>query len=312
MKYIIGIDLGGTNVKMGLVSEKGAVKKRLIFKTLKTRDYKVLLKTIEDGIKELLSKIPKKDILGIGFGVPGFVNYDKGLVHKLVNIPGWRNIPLRKIINKNTKLRTFVDNDVNCMVLGEVAFGAGKGKENVVGITLGTGVGGGVVIEGKLYRGSSFTAGEVGHITLIKDGPKCNCGNNGCLEALVGNNYIISRVKKDIKKGQKTKIKGEITPKSLFCAARAGDKYAKSIWKETGEYIGIALSGVVNMLNPELIIIGGGVSKAGSLLIKSIRDTVRKRSVAVAKDIVKIKTSKLGNDAGVLGAAALVIDSIKR
>lgn len=294
-KNIVGIDLGGTYVKMGIVTPEGKIIARKKLITPAGGNYKALINLI-------IKNIPVKKVSGIGFGVPGFVNTEKGIVHTLVNIPGWKNVNLQSIMEKRTGIPTRIDNDVNCMVLGEVTFGIAKGKRNVFGITLGTGVGGGVVINGKLYRGSSFTAGEVGHVTVLKDGPRCNCGNRGCLEALVGNKRIVERYKKI------TKLKGKITPEIIEEEAKNGNKKAIKIWQETGEYIGIVLAGIVNVLNPELIVIGGGIAGAGNLIMKSIRNTVQQRSVAVARDTVQVKFSKLGNNAGILGAAALLLN----
>lgn len=289
---IIGIDLGGTYIKMGSVTEKGRVVDRKKLATPSGKNYKAVIDLIVENL-------PDQNTSGIGFGVPGFVDSERGIVHELVNIPGWKDVPLQKIMEERTGIAARIDNDVNCMVLGEVTFGTAKGKHNVFGITLGTGVGGGVVIDGKIYRGSSFTAGEVGHVTVIKDGPRCNCGNRGCLEALVGNRRIVARFKKE------AKVKGRVTPETIQLAAEKGNKCAKRIWQETAEYIGIVLAGIVNVLNPELIIIGGGMAGAGDLLMKGIRNTVKKRAVPVAREKVQIKFSKLGNDAGILGAAAL-------
>lgn len=283
---IIGIDVGGTFIKIGLVSPKGRILARKKIPTPDRADSRIIV----DAIKEFRA-------VGIGIGVPGFVDTAKGIVHKLVNIKGWDNVPLQRLMEKVTGVPTRIDNDVNCMVLGEVTFGIAKGKKNVFGITLGTGVGGGIIIDGRIYRGASFTAGEVGHVTVIKDGPRCNCGNRGCLEALVGNKTIIKR--------------GKMSPQELELAAKKGDKTAIRIWQEVGENVGLVLAGIVNVLNPELIVIGGGIANAGNLIMKSIRETVKKRAVPVARDIVKIEFSKLGDDAGILGAAALCMKEVR-
>lgn len=283
---IIGIDVGGTFIKIGVVTPAGKIISCKKISTPKRADYRI----ISNEVKVY------KNIKGIGIGVPGFVDTKKGIVHKLVNIEGWNKVPLQRLIEKAAGIPVRIDNDVNCMVLGEVVFGIAKGKKNVFGITLGTGVGGGIIINGKIYRGSSFTAGEVGHVTVIKDGPKCKCGNRGCLEALVGNKRIIAR--------------GGKSPEELQKSALKGNKQAIRIWNEIGEYIGIVLAGIVNVLNPELVVIGGGVANAGNLIMKSIRETVEKRAVPVARDIVKIKFSKLGDDAGILGAAALIMGEL--
>jgi len=298
MNYIIGIDLGGTYIKIGLVNSEGSIITRKKLVTPVSGGYRAVINLI---IKNL--PFPKNaQCRGIGFGVPGFVNARKGLVYRLVNIRGWDNVPLKKIMEKQTGIRACIDNDVNCMVMGEAAFGAAKGKQNVFGITLGTGVGGGIIINGRIYRGAGFTAGEIGHITVAKNGPRCNCGNRGCLEAFVGNNRIIARYKR------RTGIKGTITAKDIQKAAQKGDKYARRIWQEAGEYIGIALAGIINVLNPEIIVIGGGVSGAGHFLMDSIRKTVEERALPIASSGTEIKKAKLGNDAGIIGSAALCLE----
>jgi len=291
MKYFIGVDVGGTFIKIGVVSERGEIVEKKKIPTPKNAGYKVII----EGIREYLGKWK---ILGIGVGLPGLINTEKGVVHRITNIKGWNNVPLQKLIEKAVKLPAKIDNDVNCMAFAEAIFGNAKGKKNVFGITLGTGVGGGIVIDGKIYRGANFTAGEVGHVTVDKNGPKCNCGNRGCLETIAGNKRILSRAK----------AIGINSLEELNSAAMKGNKKAKKIWEETGECIGIVLAGVVNILNPELISIGGGVANAGDLIMKSIRKTVKNRAISVARDSVKIEFSKLGNDAGILGAAALVLE----
>ncbi len=318
-RYIIGVDVGGTHTKVAILNLRG----RIIAKdSFLTKRYKkdALIKAISSASDGLIkqNKIGKKDILGLGIGVPGLVDFKKGLVFYFVNIPGWKNAALKKKFESITGLATFVDNDVNVMALGEMTFGAGKGYANAVCLTLGTGVGGAVIIEGSLYRGSGWVAGEIGHIQLNEKGPLCNCGNSGCLEAYVGREYFLNDVRKSLKKGSGSIIgklaKGrprDITPELLTRAAAAGDTLAKKKWKEMGEHIGNALVGVINLLNPEVIIIGGGIAETGRFIFDPVRRTIRKRAMKVQKRTVKIVKAKLGNDAGVIGAAELVKKNIK-
>ena len=247
-------------------------------------------------------------------GVPGLVDSIHGLVHNLTNIRGWRKVALKEYLEKNTKLTAYIDNDVNLMALGELMCGAGQGGvKNLVCLTLGTGVGGGIIIEGKIYRGSTLSAGELGHIPVNADGPRCHCGGYGCLERYVGNAYIVEKAIKAIESGRRSLIKKlsegnleAITPRTIFQAARRGDKLAKEIWEETGRYIGVALSGVINLLNPEMIVVGGGVAQAGKLLFEPIRRTVKERAMSLPAGKVKIVPAKLGEDAGLIGAGMLV------
>ena len=239
-------------------------------------------------------------------------------MHYLTNIPDWREVPLGNILKKKLNLPVFVDNDVNVMALGELKFGAGAGARNMLCITLGTGVGGGLILGRKLYRGSSYVAGEFGHVPINIDGPECNCGGRACVEAYVGNSHIVRDTIARIKRGQATLIKrivkgdlSKITPEVIDEAARAGDKFAKNIWVDVGNKVGIGLAGVVNLLNVEKIVIGGGVAKAGKILFDSIRKTIDERAMKLPAKTVKVVKAKLGYDAGLIGAATLVLYELK-
>jgi glucokinase-like ROK family protein len=313
-KYAIGVDVGATHSKIAILDLHGRI---LVKDSLLTRLYEknALIKAISASLEKLLieKKLKKSDILGLGIGVPGLVDFKKGLVFYFVNIPRWKNVPLKKRIEKAMGLPTFVDNDVKVMALGELTFGAGKNYKNVICLTLGTGVGGAVIVDGKLYRGASLVAGEIGHIPINEDGPLCNCGNYGCLEAYVGREYFLGDIRRSLKKGSRSIITkmvknrfSDITPELLEQAAYKGDPFAKRKWNEMGEHIGNALVGVVNLLNPELIIIGGGIAEAERFIFGAIKKTLRKRAMKVQKKAVRVVKAKLGNDAGVIGAAELV------
>jgi glucokinase len=313
-RYAIGVDLGGTYTKLALVDRKG----RLFYRaTLSTTDYRTkeaLLDAIANEIDRIFKRaqLTSKDLLGVGVGVPGLVDFKRGFIYYLTNVPGWKNVSLKKILEKRLKTQALIDNDVNLMALGEYKFGAGKGAKNFVCLTLGTGVGGGIIMDGELYRGSSSAAGEIGHMPLKEKGKPCNCGSFGCLERYVGNKYIVDEIKDKIKTGRRTLIKSmvngnlsSITPEVISDAANRNDKLAIAFWKEVGERVGIVLSGIINLLNPERVIIGGGLANAGVALFKSIRDTVDERALPIHKRTVKIVKARLGADAGIVGAAAL-------
>ncbi len=315
-RYAIGVDLGGTYAKLALVDKKGRLFHRA---TLTTTDYgtkEALLYAIVYEIERILkrARLTSKDLLGTGVGVPGLVDFERGFIYYLTNVPGWRNVPLKKILEKKLKMQTLIDNDVNLMALGEYRFGAGRGAKDLVCLTLGTGVGGGIIIDGKLYRGSSSVAGEIGHMPLNEKGLRCNCGGFGCLERYVGNKYILDEIKSKIEAGGATLIKklvkgnlSLITPEIVSYAAKVNDKLAVAFWQEIGRRIGVVLSGVINLLNPERIIIGGGLANAGKVLFKSIRDAVDERALLIPKRTVKIIKAKLGADAGMVGAAGLFL-----
>lgn len=316
MRLLLGIDIGGTNIKIALVDKKGRIKAKKIFPTADFKGKRAFIERIAGEIKKLLAEygIVKKDIIGVGVGAPGAVDIRSGTVHYLTNIPDWREVPLGNILKKELGLLTFVDNDVNVMALGELFFGSGIGAKNMLCVTLGTGVGGGLILEGRLYRGSSSAAGELGHVPINIVGPRCNCGSWACVEAYVGNNYIVRDVITQIKNGEKTLIKklvngklSKITPEIISRAARFGDRFAKEIWRDVGNKVGTALAGVVNLLNVEKIVIGGGVAEAGKILFDSIKKTIAARAMKLPAKTVKIVKAKLRRDAGLIGAAALVL-----
>ncbi len=313
-KFAIGIDLGGTYTKLALVDTKGKVSNRTKLSTAAYRTRAGLIAAIVAEVNAVLAKarLSPRKILGVGIGVPGIVDFRRGRVYNLTNVPGWENTPLKGMLEAKLDLPVLVDNDVNLMALGECRFGAGRGAKNLVCITLGTGVGGGIIIDGALYRGSAFSAGEVGHMPLKERGLPCGCGSYGCLERYVGNRYIVDELKGKILRGSPTIIKklvnndlSAMTPEIISKAALKGDRLSIDFWNTVGERIGVTLAGIVNLLNPERIIIGGGVADAGEPLFKSIRRTVGERALPVPGKAVKILKAKLGNDAGIIGAAAL-------
>ena len=321
MKYLIGVDIGGTNIKLALVGKRARLIRKRTFSTTSFKDKSALINGIVDEIEDIIASqgIKKKDIIGVGIGAPGAVDIRTGTVHYLINIPDWCEVPLGDILKKRLKIPVFVDNDVNVMALGEVYFGAGKGARNMLCIALGTGVGGGLVLEGKLYRGSSYSAGEFGHVPINIEGPKCKCGSWACVEVYAGNNYIVKDVIARIRKGKKTLItklvKGDlskITPEIISEADRKGDKFAKQVWIDVGIKIGIGLAGVVNLLNVEKIVIGGGVAEAGKILFDSIKRTIATRAMKLPAETVKVVKAKLGYDAGLIGAATLVLYELER
>ena len=306
-KLTLAIDIGGTNIKLALVNRAGGIKSKKIFPAY-SRQRKSLIKDLLFYIDDLLEKarLKKRDLLGIGIGLPGIVDTSHGLVHSLTNIPGFRNVALKKILERKLHRPVFLDNDVNLMALGEYYFGAGRGANNIICLTLGTGVGGGLIIEGKLYRGSSLSAGEIGHIPLNEDGHRCNCGGKACLETYIGNKYLVKEAVKKISKTSTCLSQINLTPEKITQAAKKGDKLAIQIWKETGQRLGTVLAGLVNLLNPEKIIIGGGLAQAGHFLFTPIRKTVNERAMNFPARKVKIVRARLGEEAGLIGAAVLV------
>lgn len=312
-KERIGIDVGGTNVKIALVDNKGKIIYSNSIPTRAEMGYEYTINNMKEAITELIkeTKSDPKNIESIGFGFPGQIDYQKGIVRLAPNIPGWVNVQIAEIMEKEFGIPTRVDNDVRCAALGELNYGAGQGCDNLICITVGTGIGSGLVINGKLVRGASNAAGEIGHIKLdMNGGPLCGCGDRGCLEAFASGPSIVALAEEYIKGGKSTKYRElanpDITPYIVSEAAKQGDPVAKRIFTIVGEYIGIGLASVVNLLNPEKIIIGGGVAAAGDLLLTPIKESLIKRAMPIAGSAVEIVPAQLGNSAGVIGASLLI------
>ena len=299
-KVKIGIDLGATRLKMAVVDEKGKCSYRREVDTLFASDRAALIDSIASNVKDIIktSGIAKRSILGVGIGVPGPVDSRRGIVRYFPNIKGWEQVPLKSILEKKLRLKVALDNDVNAMTLGEYKFGAGKGAENLICLTLGTGVGGGIIINGEIYRGSTMCAGEIGHIPINEKGPKCNCGGIACLERYIGNRYILYRSKRVFGK--------DVALERLDVLAAKGNKKAIGIWEDVGRKLAVALTGVVNLFNPDIIVIGGGVSKAGEFIFGPLRRELRARAMRDQARHVKIIRAKLGDNAGIIGSSLLV------
>lgn len=312
----IGIDVGGTNVKIALVDDNGKIIYSNSVPTYAKMGYEYTVNNIKQAIKDLMKETntTPSDIEGIGFDFPGQVDCKTGVVKLAPNIPGWVNVPIAQMIEDEFHIPTRIDNDVRCAALGELKFGAGRGCENFICITVGTGIGSGIVINGKVVRGATNAAGELGHIKLqMNGGPICGCGDTGCLEAFASGPAIVAMAQEYIKGGKSTKFRemaavegGEITPYMVAKAAEEGDPVAKKIFEIVGEYIGIGLTSVINLLNPERVIIGGGVAESGELLLGPIRKTIKERAMVVAGNAVEIVPAQLGNSAGVIGASMLI------
>ena len=313
-KYNIGVDIGGTNVKIALIDSNGAIAYSNSVPTRAEMGYEYtiqnIITTIKDSLKE--SKNDISDIGGIGFGLPGQIDSQNGIVRLLPNIPGWVEVPLAKIISQEFNVPVKLDNDVRVATLGELNFGAGKGCQNLICLTVGTGVGSGIVLNGQLVRGASMTAGEIGHVIVENNhGEICGCGATGCLEAYASGPSVVKLAKDYIAGGKSTKYKeiaagNEITPYIVYEAAKQGDAVAKRIFTIVGEYLGVALVSVVNLLNPEKIIVGGGVGQAGDLILDPIREAIKKRCIPTSAAAVQVVSAQLGESAGVVGASILV------
>jgi glucokinase len=311
-KYAIGVDLGGTSIKIGLVDEKGKIVEKVSVDSLANDGPNAVVSQIKKGIKQLLKKDDYK-LLGIGIGSPGTIRIKKGTVEDPPNFPGWGKIHLGNLIKKEFKVEVFVENDANAAAIGELIYGAGRKYENFIMITLGTGVGGGIIINKKIYRGEVGGAGELGHVTIDAEGVPCKCGSFGCVEAYIGSNYLIERVKTELQRVKKSILLelcgnnlDKLNPQIIHEAAGLGDQFARSVIIDTGKRLGYGLSSAVNIMDIATIIIGGGVAGFGELLFTSVEETLKLRVMKPFQNRIVVIPAKLKNEAGIKGASALV------
>lgn len=312
----IGIDFGGTAVKAGLVAETGRVLDKIQIATAEVRSHKAWL----DFVGKCLGRFKTggRRPAGIGVGVPGFTDFKRGFIYNLTNVPGWTRVPLAGMIRKHFGLPAFVDNDVNAMALGECAYGAGRRYRQAVFATLGTGVGGAVVIDGRLYRGAWSMAGEIGHMSINRHGRRTPEGRGG-LETYVGNKRLVDAARRALRAGRTSLIRGmvngkltQITPKTIAQAARRGDPLALDIFDNMADCLATAFASVTYLLQPEVIIVGGGVAQSGRVLFDPLRRHLQERLNPFFAERIRVIPAVLGEDAGVIGCAALVFQGISR
>ncbi|MDQ0197303.1 ROK family glucokinase [Neobacillus ginsengisoli] len=321
-QWIVGVDLGGTTTKLAFISMDGEIIHKWEIPTDNSNEGQNITKNIANTIDEKLEELSflKGKLIGIGMGAPGPVDYENGVILNVVNL-GWNdNFPLKASLEKATSLPAAIENDANCAALGEMWKGAGNGAKDLVCVTLGTGVGGGVIANGNIVQGINGAAGEIGHITSIPDGgAACNCGKTGCLETVASATGIVRLAMVELKKDEltgelsrKLRENGKITAKDVFDSARNGDALAIRALDEVSFHLGFALANIANTLNPEKIVLGGGVSKAGAILIESVKEKFGKFAFTPVRESTKLALATLGNDAGVIGAAWLIKNKLNK
>ena len=314
-EYAIGIDLGGTFIKGGLIDLEGNV----IYSTsVDTGSH-----SGPEGVLERMAQL-SRDVAAatavewgavrcVGAGSPGPLSTTKGIVYSAPNLPGWENVPVAKVLGEKLGRSVALENDANAAAYAESWVGAARGASSMIMLTLGTGIGGGIVLEGNVWHGRDDAAGELGHMSLNFDGPECNCGGHGCLEAYASAPATVRRALKGIEEGEKTTLKAildageEITAKAIYEEAAAGDEFARATIQTTGKLLGIGVANLVNIFNPEMIVLFGGLAGAGEMLFEPVRREVKNRALSPGSDTVKIVPAKLGGNAGIIGAAGCAL-----
>lgn len=316
-RYIVGVDLGGTNIVAGAMPEDGSreiamrsqpTHAELGADVVATRIVQIIGDVITVTMAE--TGASRGDFAGVGIGAPGPLDREKGLVIIAPNL-GWRNFPLRDLIADGVGLPATLDNDANCATLGEWWCGAAKGGRNVVGLTIGTGIGGGIILDGRLYHGASDVAGELGHTTIDSTGRRCKCGNYGCLEAYASGPNIAERAREALASDETSLLRdlvdGQlelITAQTVYDAATRGDEIAREVVRDTAKFLGIGVANLLNIFNPDVVVIAGGVTQAGEALFEPMRAEVRRRAFKPAVEACRIVAASLPGTAGVVGAVA--------
>ncbi|WLR60517.1 ROK family glucokinase [Guptibacillus hwajinpoensis] len=313
-KWLIGVDLGGTTIKLSFLDFYGEIISKWEIPTDKSEAGRHITthiaRAIDDKMEEM--NVSRKKFSGIGMGAPGFIEMDSGFIYHAVNI-GWRDFPLKDKLEVETGLPVIIDNDANIAALGEMWRGAGDGARDLLCVTLGTGVGGGIITNGTIIHGTNGMAGEIGHITSIPDGgAQCNCGKTGCLETVASATGVVRIAMEKLMSHQDSVLyhtyqeKNEITSRDIFEGAEAEDPYAVEVVNNVTFHLGLAIANLANSLNPSKIVIGGGVSKAGEALLTPLKKQFEKYALPRVKEGADFAIATLGNDAGVIGGAWLV------
>lgn len=314
--YVVGIDLGGTKIATGIADSTGALISRFTVPTKAFAGHEVVVRQIIETIYQVIhdAKVNTDEVKAIGIGSPGPLDTGTGVVLGAPNL-GWHNVPLARLISEEVGIPVYLDNDANLAALGELRFGAGRGTKNMFYVTWSTGIGGGIIMNGQVYRGGWGSAGEVGHMIMVEGGPLCGCGKRGCLEALASGRAIARRAVEKVKEGARTltlTLAGDdpaaITAAIVGKAALRGDRLAVELLEEAAHYLGVGLANVVALLDPEVVVIGGGVSQLKDMLFPIVIQTIRENAVKGVSERVRVAAVELGRDVGLIGAICLALD----
>ncbi len=318
-QMVVGVDLGGTNLVAGTVTQRGEVVSRVKMPTQADEGPDAVIGRIATAVEQAIEEGPcrRDDVVAVGCGVPGPLDWRSGVVLTPPNLPGWKDVPAGPILTEKLGITTYIENDANSAGYGENWAGAGRDVQNVVALTLGTGVGGAIILENKLWRGPDGTAGEIGHMIIEIGGRPCNCGARGCLESYGSATGIVVTARQLIESGRATilteMVDGDLdklTSKAVYDACERGDELAADVFAETGRYLGTGLASLANLLNPEMFVICGGVIAAGDVLFDPMRRTLRETAFEVPGHRAQVVPAELGDDAGLIGAAGVAFQRI--
>lgn len=315
-EVIIGVDLGGTNVKTAAVSRQKEILGKDARSTKAEHGPEMVMDVMVESVDAVLAGagLSRSDVLAVGFGAPGPMNWQTGVVYSPPNLPGWKNVPLGDAMQKRLGVPCFVDNDANVACYGEYWLGAGQGVDSMCTLTLGTGVGGGIVVFGQLLRGIDGTAAEIGHLKVMRDGRRCGCGARGCLEAYGSVTGMVRTAIEGIEAGRETVLTemcggdlDTITGKMVSDGIKQGDAFCQWVMHETGVWLGLGIASLINLLNPEKVVLCGGMIAAGDVLFAPIRETAKANSFEVPGNRAQILPAGLGEDSGVIGSAGCAL-----
>jgi len=317
----LGIDLGGTKVLTAVIDAHGGMLSRDHCVTLAARGQDAVIASLVESGRRALERanLEASDLDAAGVAAAGLCNAETGVLLTSPNLPGWQDVPLRDIIEKELGRETFLVNDANAAALAELRYGAARGARNCVYVTIGTGIGGGIIVDGEVYAGAGGTAGEVGHMSIDGSGSLCNCGGRGCWETLASGTALAREARRRIKEGAGASIldhaggdADKVTATVVYEAAQAGDALARELIARTGYYVGVGLANLVNVLNPEVIVIGGGLASMGDMLLGPAFEEAKRRAFRQAYQAVRFARAELGQDSAVIGAAAYALQGMKK